>query len=133
VYPAVADVVDVAPGLYRYVPDRHSLEAMTRGDVRSDLTGAVLGQEPVATAPVSLVITAAISIAARRYGSRATRYAHLEAGHVAQNIALEAVALGLGVVPIGAFDDGQVSGVVGSERTETALYVLPSGWPAASP
>jgi SagB-type dehydrogenase family enzyme len=129
VYAAIGAVVGLDAGLYRYVPYGHRLEHVRPADVRAELTTAALGQDAIASAPVSLVITAVITAIARRYGARATRFAHLEAGHVAQNVALEAVALSLGTVPIGAFDDAEVAGILTCARTELALYILPLGRP----
>jgi len=65
-----------------------------------------------------------------KYGpERAIRYVHLEAGHAAQNVLLQAVALDLGGVPIGAFDDAAVADVVGLRDGEVPLYLLPIGHP----
>jgi SagB-type dehydrogenase family enzyme len=64
-----------------------------------------------------------------KYRQRAELYVHLEAGHVAQNIHLQAVALGLGSVPVGAFRDAEVSRVLGLGEEETPLYIIPVGHP----
>jgi nitroreductase len=62
-----------------------------------------------------------------RYGDRADRYVLLEAGHAAQNLLLEAVAMGLGAVPIGAFDDVAVSQAMELADGEVPLYLIPVG------
>jgi nitroreductase len=64
-----------------------------------------------------------------RYGSHAERYVHLEAGHAAQNVLLEATALGLGAVPVGAFDDDAVRAAISASADETPLYILAVGHP----
>jgi nitroreductase len=64
------------------------------------------------------------------YGGRAERYVVLEAGHAAQNLLLQAVALGLGAVPVGAFDDAAVSEVIGLPAAQSPLYLIPVGHPA---
>ncbi|MBM3696522.1 MAG: SagB/ThcOx family dehydrogenase, partial [Actinobacteria bacterium] len=69
---------------------------------------------------------------AERYGGRAERYVILEAGHAAQNILLQAVALGLGAVPVGAFDDGAVRRVLAMSASWTPLYIIPVGRPAGA-
>ncbi|MBI4272117.1 MAG: nitroreductase family protein [Candidatus Rokubacteria bacterium] len=65
----------------------------------------------------------------RKYGERGVRYAHVEAGHAAQNVCLQAAALGLRVVVVGAFEDDEVRRVIGAARTETPLCLLPVGRP----
>jgi SagB-type dehydrogenase family enzyme len=76
------------------------------------------------------VIAAEYARTEARYGDRAERYVHLEAGHAAQNLLLQAVALGLGAVPIGAFDDAAVQEVLGLPTEWVPLYLIPVGVPA---
>ena len=64
------------------------------------------------------------------YGGRDERYVHLEAGHAAQNLLLQATALGLAAVPVGAFDDAGVAGVIGLPAEQAPLYLIPVGHPA---
>jgi SagB-type dehydrogenase family enzyme len=91
---------------------------------------AALGQEVVASAPVVFVLTGVIQRTERKYGSkRAPRYVMLEAGHAAQNLLLEATALGLGGTPVGAFDDAAVLRVLGLAGGELPLYLVPVGVP----
>jgi SagB-type dehydrogenase family enzyme len=68
---------------------------------------------------------------AARYGARAARYVHIEAGHAGQNVYLQATALGLGTVMVGAFDDGAVGRAVGLAAGEEPLWLMPVGRPAA--
>lgn len=119
--------VATSEGLFRYDPSRHSLHRMQSRDVREALRDAALGQEVVGDAPVVLVLSGVVARTARRYGDRAERYVHFEAGHAAQNVLLEAEALGLGAVPIGAFDDVAVSRAAEVERGATPLYLIPVG------
>ena len=116
-----------AKGVGRYVPKRHELEEARRTDVRVALAGASLGQMFVAEAPVVFVITGVYERTAAKYGDRAARYVHIEAGHAAQNILLVATSLGFGSVPVGAFADEVVREVVGAAHEETPLYVIPVG------
>jgi SagB-type dehydrogenase family enzyme len=84
-----------------------------KGDHRRDLFEASLEQEFILEAPATLVFTAVFSRTEQRYGSaRSPRYIHMEVGHAAQNVLLQAVALDLGAVPIGAFEDERVSQVL---------------------
>ena len=80
-------------------------------------------------APATVVVTADTAILAARYRARSTRYCVLEAGHVAQNILLEAVALGLGALPVGAFDDDAVRTIVKLPTQHLVLYLVPVGEP----
>ena len=65
-----------------------------------------------------------------KYGrTRSPRYIHLEAGHAAQNTLLQAVSLGLGAVPIGAFEDIRVQEVLGLPADHEPLYLIPIGHP----
>jgi SagB-type dehydrogenase family enzyme len=76
------------------------------------------------------VVTAVYARTERKYGAaRSPRYVHLEAGHAAQNLLLQAVALGLGAVPIGAFDDEGVQEVLGIPEDHRPLYLIPVGRP----
>jgi SagB-type dehydrogenase family enzyme len=75
-------------------------------------------------------MTAVVARTASKYGDRATRYVHLEAGHAAQSLLLQAVALGLGGVPIGAFDDDGIQRVLGLTQGEEPVYLIPVGHPA---
>ena len=55
------------------------------------------------------------------------RYVHMEAGHAAQNLCLQAVAREMGAVVIGAFRDQEIHRILGLEKDETPLYVIPVG------
>ncbi|MEO0108741.1 MAG: SagB/ThcOx family dehydrogenase [candidate division WOR-3 bacterium] len=124
-YLVAGRVEDLEPGVYRYVPEETSLVQVGTGDHRSQLAAAALFQPWVRSAPIDIVIAANYQRTASRYGDRAQRYVVLEAGHCAQNISLECVALGLGMVCVGAFDDRSVKKVLGIR--EDPLYILPVG------
>lgn len=120
-------VVGLAPGVYRYVPDSHALVPTRSGDVRRALADAALGQDPVAAAGASIVISGAYGGTRARYGDRAERFVHMEAGHAAQNVCLQAVALGLGTVPVGALTEAAVRDVLDLADGQVPLYVMPVG------
>lgn len=128
-YPLEVYVVDAA-GVYRYAPDAHALALVRAHDQREPLARAAFDQAAVREAPVDLVIVAVVARTRARYGSRAERYVALEAGHAAENVLLEATALGLGAVPIGAFEDDEVRRIVEAPDGAVPLYVLPVGHPA---
>lgn len=125
------EVYAVTPdGVSRYLPGEHALRPVRTGDMRQELAAAALGQEAVASAPLVVVVTGVVARTASRYGARAERYVWLEAGHAAQDVLLQAVALDLGAVPIGAFDEDRVRVVVGAPADEVPLYLIPVGQPA---
>jgi len=121
-----------AQGIFLYHPAAHKLTLLKKGDKRAELALACLGQYWVGKAPASIVLCAVPKRTSQRYGERAMRYVWMEAGHAAQNVLLEAVALDLGGVPIGAFNDGAVSKLLDLDKAEDKtipLYVLPVGIP----
>ena len=118
-------------GIFHYVPREHKLVQVSPQDRRGELMGAAFGQRFVGAAPLSMVIAGVYERTRAKYGARAELYVHLEAGHVAQNVHLQAVALGLGSVPVGAFEPGAVAKALGLPSEETPLYIIPVGYPAA--
>ena len=62
-----------------------------------------------------------------KYGERSAQYVHIEAGSAAQNIYLQAAALDLGTVFIGAFYDDQVKTILGLGENEVPLGLMPVG------
>jgi SagB-type dehydrogenase family enzyme len=125
-YPLELYLVNAA-GFYRYDAQRHELHRRSERDLRPALYRAAL-EQAVREAPAVFVITAIYERTARKYGdARSPRYVHMEAGHAAQNLLLQAVALGLGAVPIGAFNDAQVQKVLGLPTEEQPLYLIPTG------
>ena len=127
IYVVVGDVKDLPSGIYKYDYNNHTLTQAQTGDHRSALSSAALGQSSVEDGAIDFIITGIYERTSSKYGSRAERYVHLEVGHVAQNIYLQAVCLGLGTVVIGAFDDEQVKKVIGAQDDERPLYIMPVG------
>ncbi len=101
---------------------------MRRKDVRPDLERAALGQEFIHQASAVIILTSVARRMEERYGkSRGARYIAMEAGHAGQNVMLQAVALGLASVPIGAFQDAQVAEILELKPEERPLYMLAVG------
>jgi SagB-type dehydrogenase family enzyme len=122
--------VATASGLYHYEPRDHRLTRQHKSDLRPDICRAALVQEVILQAPVVFVIGAVYERTAHKYGDQRTpRYIHMEAGHAAQNLLLEAVALGLGGVLIGAFNDKEVERVLSLSPVQKPLYLIPVGHP----
>ena len=134
-YPLELDLVamrvdGLAAGLYRYLPATHALTGSTTEITASELQRAAMGQQAVAAAAAVVVITAVESRTAGRYGARAGRYVAFEAGAAAQNLALQAAALGLGTVVIGGFDEAAVARVLQLPPGEQPIVLMPIGVPA---
>ena len=129
VFLVAGKVRDLAPGVYRYVPKNHELHLVTPGDRRKDLCLAALNQEPVHRAPVVFLLAAVYDRITGKYGARGRRYAHIEAGHVGQNVQLQAVSLGLASAVIGAFEEERVRKALTLTGPEQPLYLLPAGRP----
>ncbi len=126
----VAGLVDgLSSGIYRYRPATHDLETLATGDLRAALRAATGHQECLGEGAVDIVIGAATAATAERYGERGLRYLHMEAGHVGQNICLQATALGLVTTTVAAFDDDAMASGAGLEPGEIALYAMPVGHP----
>ncbi len=129
----VADKVEgLEPGVYRYIPKTHSIVRRASGQKTAALGTAALSQSAVSEASAVLVISAVYERTTRKYGQRGIRYVHAEAGHAAQNVCLQAVALGLGTVHIGAFHDEEVAKVIQLHEDEKPLVLLPIGKPGRS-
>ena len=114
-------------GSYHYNPRGHVLTLVKDGDVSADLEAATWGQEIVKEAAATVVITGVLSRTAEKYGRRGTQYMFQESGHAAQNAFLQATALGIGTVVMGAFSEAAVKRAVGAGTGERPLYVQPLG------
>jgi SagB-type dehydrogenase family enzyme len=128
-YVVAGEVPGLAAGIYRYRPERHDLVPVAPGDRRRELAAAARGQNWLVEAPVSLAIAAAFARTTEKYGQRGLMYVHMDAGIAAENITLQAVALGLGSVMVGAFEDAEMKKVLGLPRDWDPLLVLPVGRP----
>ena len=127
VYVVVGDVENLACAIYKYEPDEHELVLLIKGDKRSELADAALRQSWVKEGAVAIVFTAVYGRTAIKYGERGIRYVHIEVGHAAQNLCLQATAMGLGVVTVGAFHDEEVSRLLNLPKDEEPLYIIPVG------
>ena len=132
VYTVVGEkgVEDLDAAVYHYVPSDHRIEPVTMGDRKEQLARASLHQMWMAGPPVNFVITAEYSRICTKYGERGIRYATIEAGHVGQNIFLQAEALGLKAGIVGAFDDTKVIHVLGIPKQHEPLLIMPVGYRA---
>ena len=121
----------VDAGVYKYISELHALRLIKKGDYRSALAKAALGQQWVRQAPINIVVTAVFERTTMFYGERGrVRYVPMDVGHLGQNVYLMATALGLGTVAIGAFIDEKVAEIIVESRNEVPVYIMPVGKPA---
>jgi SagB-type dehydrogenase family enzyme len=126
----VGRIASLAPGIYKYQPSGHQLHAIRTGDLRRDISAAALGQDWLRQAPVLIIVAAEFQRTTRKYGERGQRYVQIEAGHVAQNIYLQATALNLGATVVGAFRDERLKAVLGMPDREDPICIVPVGRPS---
>ena len=126
-YTVVGHVVGLPAGIYRFRCLEHSLEIQCSGDRRPELCRAALNQRCVERSPVTFLFTAVYPRMTGKYGRRGVRYVDMEAGHAAQNLSLQAVALDLKTVVVGAFRDEDVRMAAGLPQDEEPLYLVPVG------
>jgi SagB-type dehydrogenase family enzyme len=124
----VAGNVDALPdGVYHYRPVRHELVRVVKGDKRTELCAAALGQTSIRNAAAVIIFAAVYEKTTVKYGDRGIQYVHIETGHAAQNVYLQAVPLQLGTVVIGAFQDEEVKRLLKMGDRESPLYIMPVG------
>lgn len=126
-YLVAGKVTDLRSGIYKYDCRRHQLIRVVDGDKRGELSRAALEQSCVRSAAVVLAFTAVFERTTVKYGKRGTNYVCLEAGHAAQNVHLQAVSLGLGSVPVGAFEEDRVKRLLQLPVEERPMYLLAVG------
>jgi SagB-type dehydrogenase family enzyme len=128
-YVIAANVNGLPAGIYKYDILTHELVSSIEGDMRQRLFRSALEQTSISQAPAIFVLSGVYERISAKYGERGIRYTHMEAGHAAQNLLLQAVSLGLGAVLVGAFDDAKVKRVLGLSKKEMPLYLIPVGNP----
>jgi len=127
-YLAVHSVSEIEAGIYHYAVENHELEQLQKGDFRIHAARAALDQEIAYTANVVFMWTAIFERSKWKYKQRAYRYIYLDAGHIAQNVALSAVALGLGSCQIAALYDDEANSLLGIDgTTESTIYMTVVG------
>jgi len=129
-YLSVQMIEEIEPGIYHYGVRKHELELLRPGDFRAEVAEAALDQGFLAEAAIVLAWTAVFARSKWKYKERAYRYVYLDAGHIAQNVALAAVALGLGSCQIAALYDDEVNAILGvGGKEESIVYMTALGRP----
>jgi SagB-type dehydrogenase family enzyme len=129
---AAGRINGVPAGIYHYRPNDHTLAPVSQGDPRQALWLSALRQPAVRKAPVIVAMVAVMDRTTTKYGHRGQRYGYMEGGHAAQNLCLQAVAMDLGTVVIGAFSDREVARVLKLNRNVLPIYLIPVGRPSAA-
>jgi SagB-type dehydrogenase family enzyme len=115
---AVENVAGLAPGIYHYLPGpgllEHRLELVKKGAVGKKLWALSTKQDFIKQAPLHVLLTSVTARMVEKYGDKiALRYVFMEMGHTAQNLHLQAEAMGLGSVAVGYLDEGAVRALLG--------------------
>ena len=129
IYLFAGDVDGLSDGIYRYIPESHKIRIIKKGDLRDELCNAALKQSSIRQAPASIMISGVLKRTTVKYGKRGPQYVCIEVGHAGQNVLLQAVSLGLGAVPIGAFHDQEIEKLMGFDQGEVPIYIIPIGIP----
>jgi SagB-type dehydrogenase family enzyme len=123
-YLVVNNVEEIDPGVYHYNIQHHYLELLKEGDYAAETAQAALRQRMCADAPVVFIWTAIFQRMKWKYDQRAYRYIYLDAGHIAENLALAATSLGLGSCQIGALYDDEVNQIIDVDgKEESVIYM----------
>lgn len=111
-------------GLYHYNPMKNSVSCLMRGDHTTKLKSAFVQPDLILNSSIVIFITSAFNKGFFKYGERVYRFALLEAGHVAQNLALTAYAMKLACVTIGGYFDKLVDDFIGIDGVNhSTIYV----------
>jgi len=121
-------VETLAPGVYHFRPENHAIELVKQGDLRAEVARQALQQMWMAKAPLMLVITGEYNRSSIKYGLRGATYTHIEAGHVGQNVFLQAEAIGLKAGIVGAFNNQQIIRAMGISTSHDPLLIMPVGY-----
>jgi SagB-type dehydrogenase family enzyme len=128
-YPLELYVVTAAEVMH-YLPQGHRAETRASPDLRPQLRALAVDQASITGAPVVIVIAADYSRLTQRYGANAKPYTDHEVGHAAENMLLQASALGLAAVPISAVDGSKAAQLLALPAGQTVIYLIPVGYPA---
>jgi len=126
-YVVVQKVLGVAEGTYYYAPLKRELRLLHAGNFKEQTWRFCLGQELARDAAALVIHTAHLKKGLEKYGDRAYRYLHLDAGHLGERMNLAAIRLGLGVSGIGGFYDDEVNALLGLSLDKIVVYITTLG------
>ncbi|MEW5733881.1 MAG: SagB/ThcOx family dehydrogenase [Thermodesulfobacteriota bacterium] len=132
-YIAVKNVEGLEAGLYHYFAPAHCVERLEAGDFSRAVAAAALDQRMCLSAACTFLFSAVFFRSKWKYRQRAYRYIYIDAGHMAQNLALAAVSLDLGTCAIGAIYDDEADALLDLDpESESVIYMTAAGHPAGS-
>jgi SagB-type dehydrogenase family enzyme len=118
-----------AEGLDHYQVDSHALVRVGGQDLRPAVRAAAFDQACITSAPAVFLFTAVYERTCAEYGGRGRMFVHMDVGHAAQNLLLQAEALGLAGVPVAALDPEELSRILALPEDEEPVYLVPIGRP----
>jgi SagB-type dehydrogenase family enzyme len=122
-------VTDLAPGIYHYRVADNALEPVATGEFRAAVAKACNSQAWIEKAPVIVAIAGDYARCAAKNGEqKAPMYTHMESGFVAQNLFLQAGALGLGAGIVGGVNDQALAQTLKLPPSDVPLLVMPVGY-----
>lgn len=128
VYPIVLNCAGIKPGAYHYSVRGHVLEQLMVAPTIARQMAVATGDRRIANAGCVMVLTSVYGRTVEKYGARGFRYILLEAGHLAQNLALVGAALGLGCIPVGGFGDNTIVALLDVDpKAEDPVYLFAVG------
>jgi SagB-type dehydrogenase family enzyme len=127
-YIHASNVDGIKQGIYHYNVKEHSLELIKEGDFKKEIAIGALSQYMLTTASAIFLWSAIFERCKWKYGERGYRYIYMESGHIAQNLALAAVSLGLDTCQIGAFFDDEINEILDLDgKNESIIYLSTVG------
>ncbi|MCK4501193.1 SagB/ThcOx family dehydrogenase [Candidatus Babeliales bacterium] len=128
IYAAVSNISGLEIGIYKYNSQKNMLTLIIDDNQQDKIFQAGNQQSALKQPAATLILTGTYARTQKKYGTRSTRYVHMEAGHASQNIYLQATAMNLGTVAIGAFSDTAIKNLMGLPIGEQPLYLMPIGF-----
>lgn len=127
IYLVVSRAEQIVPGVYRYLAIQHQLQQTAGAVSMQDLARSAFEQTCLEQASIVVVFAAVYARTRQKYGERGERYVHIEVGHAAQNLFLQAEELDLGTVIVGAFDDRTVQELLHLAEDVEPVVLMPVG------
>ncbi len=121
-----------ATAVLHYVPDGHRMESRSDTATLARLGDLAFGQDFLNSAPAVFVVVGVDARTVAQYGALAPDFVEREAGHVTQNILLQATALDLAAVPIGGFDPAGAARLLALPPGHEVIYLVPVGEPVGA-
>ena len=124
---ACEDIEGTANGIYRYDIDKEDIMPTAEGRYFDRIMALSLDQKFISQCNLVVIMVYNPQKIISDYGKDSFKYAAMECGHIAQNLLLMATSLGLGAVPVGAFDRKKLGKLIGIDDSKEALYMVTIG------